>query len=140
MNTLVKNGELLILIEESIREGKSVSLTVKGNSMSPLLRDGKDVVKLVPFRPEEIKRGDVILFRYGARFLLHRIISIDRSNQEDPAIITKGDALKNTENTRMSAVVALAVLPERHCLSFIRDILFYTKKALSAIKTRMKRH
>lgn len=138
MNTLVKNGELLILIEESIREGKSVSLTVKGNSMSPLLKDGKDVVKLVPFRPEDIKIGDVILFRYGTRFLLHRIISMDASNYEDPVIITKGDALKNTENTRMSAVVALAVLPSRHWFSFINDIFFYAKKRLSTIRNRLK--
>lgn len=112
MKTLVLNREVLVIIEESIREGKSVSLTVRGNSMSPLLLDGRDTVKLISFRPEELKEGDVILFRYGPDFLMHRIVRIDRNNSDDPPIITKGDALSGTEKTTMSHVVALALLPE----------------------------
>ncbi|MEA5006161.1 MAG: S24/S26 family peptidase [Rikenellaceae bacterium] len=138
MNALVKNGELLPLIEESIRNGKSVTLTVRGNSMQPRLRDGKDVVELHPFSPDDIKVGDVILFRYGNRFILHRIIHIDRTDKIDPLLITKGDALKTTEKITMSAVVALAALPLRSRFSFFYDIRYYIKRALAKIKDRLK--
>lgn len=138
MNALVKNGELLPLIEESIRDGKSVTLTVRGNSMQPRLRDGKDVVELHPFRPDDLKVGDVILFRYNKRFILHRIIHIDMTDMIDPVIITKGDALKTTEKITMSAVVALAVLPYRSPFSFFNDIRYYIIRALAKIKDRLK--
>ncbi len=139
MNALVKNGELLPLIEECIKDGKSVTLTVRGNSMQPRLRDGKDVVELVPFRPEEIKAGDVILFRYGKRFILHRIVHIDRTDMIDPVIIAKGDALKTTEKITMSAIVALAVLPSRRRFSFFYYAWYYIKRTLTKIKDRLKR-
>ncbi len=136
MKTLVLNREVLVIIEESIREGKSVSLMVRGNSMSPLLLDGRDTVKLVSFRPEELKEGDVILFRYGPDFLMHRIVRIDRNYSDDPPIITKGDALSGTEKTTMSHVVALALLPEHGLLTlWIRKGLIL----LRSIRLRFRR-
>lgn len=107
----IPNIEVLHIIEESIQEGNSVRLRVRGNSMSPTLLDGIDVVTLKPFDPEDLKVGDVILFRYGVGFLLHRIIEIQKSNHSAAKIVTRGDALEKHEEIMISDVVALAELP-----------------------------
>lgn len=112
MKKIIPNIEALKIIEESIKAGSSVRLTVRGNSMSPLLLDGEDRVILHPFIPENLKTGDVILFRYRDAFLLHRIIEIQGNNSPEGKIITKGDALEQREEIRFSDVVAIAEVPE----------------------------
>jgi len=112
MKKSIPNTEALKIIEESIKAGNSVRLAVRGSSMSPRLLDGTDIVTLHPFAPENLKSGDVILFRYRGAFLLHRIIGIKSSNSPDGIITTKGDALDQTEIIGYSDVVALAELPE----------------------------
>ena len=62
-------------VESEILAGQSVRFKVKGSSMYPLLRDGKDEVTLSPItREPEIM--DIVLFRYRGKHVLHRIISI----------------------------------------------------------------
>lgn len=56
------------------KSGRSVKFRVKGNSMMPLLRNGKDEVVVGPYDKEELKLFDVILFRQTDRYVLHRII------------------------------------------------------------------
>jgi len=108
-----------MIIEESIKAGTTVQLTVRGNSMSPLLMDGVDVVRLRPFIPAELKPGVIILFRYKERFVLHRIIHISLSDnqQNSEAIITaKGDAMAKTEILSFADVIAIADVPEHSFL------------------------
>lgn len=108
-----------MIIEESIKAGTTVQLTVRGNSMSPLLMDGVDVVRLRPFIPAELKPGVIILFRYKERFVLHRIIHISLSDnqQNSEAIITaKGDAMTKTEILSFADVIAIADVPEHSFL------------------------
>ena len=112
MKKKIPNIEALTIIEESIKEGNSVRITVRGNSMSPLLIDGKDVVTLKPFLPDNLKVGDIVLFRYKGTFLLHRIIEITNNTADNTKIITKGDALYKSEVIEISDVVALADVPE----------------------------
>ena len=50
-------------VESEIKSGRSVKFRVKGNSMMPLLRNGKDEVVVGPYDKEELKLFDVILFR-----------------------------------------------------------------------------
>src|SRR5665647_464030 len=110
----IPNIDALKIIEESIKAGTPVQLTVRGNSMSPLLLDGVDVVRLRPFTPAELKPGVIILFRYKERFVLHRIIhiSLPDSQQNSEAIITaKGDAMTKTESITFADVVAVADVP-----------------------------
>jgi len=111
----IPNTDALKIIEESIKAGTTVQLTVRGNSMSPLLMDGVDVVRLRPFSPAELMPGVIILFRYKERFVLHRIIHISQpdSHQNSEAIITtKGDAMTKTETTTFADVIAVADIPE----------------------------
>ena len=50
-------------VESEIKSGRNVRFRVKGNSMMPLLRNGKDEVVVGPCDKEELKLFDVILFR-----------------------------------------------------------------------------
>lgn len=53
---------------------------VKGNSMLPLLREG-DLVVLVRPGPEDIKVGDIIVYkalRAGSTYIIHRVIAVEK--------------------------------------------------------------
>jgi hypothetical protein len=118
----IPNTAALEIIEESIKAGTPVQLTVRGNSMSPLLIDGVDVVKLCPIIHAELKPGVIILFRYKGRFVLHRIIhvSLPDSQQNSEAIITaKGDAMTRTETITFADVIAVAEVPK---LTFLKKV------------------
>lgn len=49
-----------------------VTICLEGDSMRPLIRRGRDPVTIIPLsRP--LKRGDVVLFRLGERYIVHRV-------------------------------------------------------------------
>ena len=73
----VDNHAFFAWVEAELAEGKAVRFRLKGNSMFPLLRNGKDVVVLEKSSPEELKPMDVVLFRYRGGHVLHRIIRRD---------------------------------------------------------------
>lgn len=75
----VAMAELLPMIEESFRQGMTVTLGVTGNSMLPLFRHQRDSVILSPCDPKTLRRGDVPLYRRpDGRFILHRILKVER--------------------------------------------------------------
>jgi len=124
---IIANTTALKIIEEYINAGISVRLTVRGNSMSPLLHDGIDSVMLHPCIANELKPQEIILFRYKGGFMLHRIVQIKHSAGEDKvsSITTKGDALTHTETITSEDVVAVASIPKRTLFQrFYRLIVF----------------
>ena len=75
------------------REGAAppVTILLEGDSMRPLIRRGRDPVTIVPLtRPPE--RGDVVLFRLGERYIVHRVWQLDGDR-----IRTFGDNCWNPE-------------------------------------------
>lgn len=60
-------------VEHLLSEEGRVVLTVQGNSMRPFMRSGRTRVSLVCCDVERLKRGDIVLFRYRGRHILHRI-------------------------------------------------------------------
>ena len=75
MKTL-SNDIFFAQVESEIAAGRSVRFKVKGHSMYPLLRNGKDEVTLSPL--EKVPSVyDIVLFRYRGKHILHRIISIE---------------------------------------------------------------
>lgn len=98
------NEILLAQVAHYIKEGRSVTLTVRGNSMNPFLADGRDQVTLSPFTEEELIPGAVILAREsGGRMLLHRII-----NRQGEVLTMLGDGnVLYTEQTCVSDVVGI---------------------------------
>ncbi len=75
----VAMAELLPMIEDSFRQGLTVTLGVTGNSMVPLFRHKRDSVILSPCDPLALKRGDVPLYRRpDGKFVLHRILRVKK--------------------------------------------------------------
>lgn len=71
----VKSEELFPLVDEIIKQDASVWITVTGMSMYPFLRDGKDEVELTGATFENVRKGDIVLFkRTGGAYVLHRIL------------------------------------------------------------------
>ena len=66
--------ELFENIRQLLHEGYSVSFTVTGSSMWPLLGHSRDQVVLESCVGKSLKKGDIILFMpANGRYLLHRI-------------------------------------------------------------------
>lgn len=88
------------LLAEQLERGGSALLPVTGSSMLPALRQGRDTVVLCP--PEELRRGDVILFLRGnGRYVLHRII-----RRSGPGFLCCGDNQWQTERVAAEQVLA----------------------------------
>lgn len=73
----IPNDLFFTWVETEIADRRSVCFRLKGNSMYPLLRNGRDEVLLAPFSTDELQPMDVVLFRYKGAHLLHRIQHIE---------------------------------------------------------------
>lgn len=80
------------------------TVTVRGNSMSPLIQNEKEIVNQLgyySFRP--IRRGDVVTFRSGTRtnLLIKRVYAIpgDRFEVRGKFLFVNGSPLLNSEGT-----------------------------------------
>ena len=80
MNTRVKDQAIMMEeIRGLISEGKTVSLTAKGNSMNPFIEHLRDQITLGPWKDEDIRKGCVALVKdIKGRYLIHRIIRRDK--------------------------------------------------------------
>ena len=73
---LIANDLLFRVVKELVDERKSVMIKPTGNSMLPFIRGGLDnVVLKVPDR--ELEAGDIVLFKTGERYIIHRICKIE---------------------------------------------------------------
>lgn len=79
MNNTVSLSELVPIMKELFSQGKTVTLTARGSSMRPLLRDGVDSVVLKGLaNGEELRRLDVPLYRReDGKYVLHRIVKVN---------------------------------------------------------------
>lgn len=74
----IPNDIFFAQVASELAAGRTVSFKVKGNSMFPLLRDGKDIVFVAPVNQPLVQR-DVVLFNHKGRQVLHRIIKIEEN-------------------------------------------------------------
>ncbi|WP_308501408.1 S24/S26 family peptidase [uncultured Alistipes sp.] len=80
------NPLLFGLVCELLREGREVTVRVEGESMLPLFRSGSRI-RIHPLRPEELRRGSVVLGETDSgHFVIHRIVAVD-----GPVILLQGD-------------------------------------------------
>lgn len=89
-------------VERMIAEGDSVIIKVKGNSMRPLIRSDRTSVRLSPCDVSTLELGDVVLFRYRGRHVMHRIIE----RREDDLLLAGDGNYKQVERCRLGDVVA----------------------------------
>lgn len=72
----IPNSIFFAEVQRHISEGKSVVFPVKGFSMLPFIRDGKDSVELVACG--ELNVGDIALAKLdNGQYVLHRVWEID---------------------------------------------------------------
>jgi hypothetical protein len=103
------------LLDELIKDGKRVRLTVSGSSMFPFIRDG-DVVEIEGLN-SKIRVGDVLLVRKNEEtYVLHRVVKIEKDK-----FFLRGDYSSCLEGPfRKEDVVARAVI--RYCGGKIYDL------------------
>lgn len=101
----IKNKTLFAAVEERLAEGQQVDLPLRGVSMKPTLREG-DVLTLEPCSRPAV--GDVVLFRYRGRHLLHRVIAIDGDT-----FTMQGDNCSSSETASSGDIVARLIAVRR---------------------------
>ena len=74
------------MIREQLDETGRAYVRVTGTGMMPLLRPGRD--RVIVDRTHYIRRGDIVLFRYAGRYILHRVL--DPSGEK---IVIRGDGV-----------------------------------------------
>ena len=68
--------EKIYSFEELLSERGYIAHTCKGNSMMPLLRQHRDIIEIRPKGNQKCKKYDVILYKRGENYILHRILRV----------------------------------------------------------------
>ena len=105
---IIDNDAFFADVLQVLAQGKRVTIPVKGFSMLPFIRGGKDLVVLEK-AGGDLKADDIVLFhlgpRDGGRYVMHRILSIDGD-----AVDIMGDGVpENHEHVRRDQILAKAV-------------------------------
>lgn len=92
-------------VTERLQRGEIVTILLRGISMQPLLRNGKDKVTLAPIGDHILQKGNIVLFHIDAphpTYLLHRIIKI-----EGDRYTMQGDNCVSKEVATRDAIVGI---------------------------------
>ena len=105
---IIDNDTFFADVLRLLDQGKQVTIPVKGLSMLPFIRGGKDLVVLEK-AGEVLEADDIVLFHVGpgegGRYVMHRILSIDGD-----AVDIQGDGVPDAhEHVRRNQVIAKAV-------------------------------
>lgn len=98
------------LLAEALRRSGSAQILVSGTSMHPTLQMGWRVI-LQPARGEDLRPGDIAVFRSEHHLTVHRLVWIE-TGPEGPMLVFRGDYNRVRERVPPSAVVARAVAVE----------------------------
>ncbi len=92
MNNEWINKQSIVDFAESILESNhTVSIRMTGYSMYPALRPG-DIGHIEKCVPNEIKVGDIVVFKYREKLIAHRLVTIN--NNDVRTFVAKGDKNK----------------------------------------------
>ena len=104
MKKSLPNDLLIPEVAELIRQGHTVTLTARGNSMNPFIVDRRDRVVLSPCADAQLQPGAVVLaLTDDRRYVLHRIV---RRQGNELTLLGDGN-LHQTERTDTSRVIGL---------------------------------
>lgn len=73
---LINNRELFAIARDTLLEGSSVRVSVRGESMLPFFRSGSTIT-LRPIREGDLRKYNVVMADAGRSFVVHRIIEVD---------------------------------------------------------------
>lgn len=71
----IANRELFGIVRDTLLEGNTVRVAVKGQSMLPFFRSGSTIT-LRPVGEEDIRKYNVVMADAGHAFVVHRIIEV----------------------------------------------------------------
>lgn len=103
--TIVKDkGLMMEEIRTLVSEGKTVTLTVKGNSMNPFIVHLRDRMTIGPWKDEDIRKGTVALVKdTRGSYVIHRIIKRDKDR-----VVLLGDGnIGFTETATLENVIGI---------------------------------
>ena len=104
MKKSLPNDLLIPEVAELIRQGHTVTLTARGNSMNPFIVDRRDRVVLSPCTDAQLQPGAVVLaLTDDHRYVLHRIVC----RRGDELTLLGDGNLHQTERTDTGRVVGL---------------------------------
>ena len=102
----IANETYFALVEEQLAAGGRVKINLIGTSMRPTLIAGDE---LTLESAGEVAVGDVVLFRYMGRHILHRIVAIEGDHY-----IMRGDNCISNEIVGREDIVAKLVAMRQH--------------------------
>ena len=103
---IIPNEVLLPEVARLISEGHTVTLTVRGNSMNPLLVDRRDRIILGPFTDDDLQPGVAVLARdTNGHIIFHRII---HRNGQELTLLGDGN-IRITEQTNIANVMGVMI-------------------------------
>ena len=80
-------------VEKILKDGNSVRISPQGFSMWPTILPGRDKVEIQPIDGQDIRRGDIVLYRRPSSILvLHRVMKV-----RDGSVWLCGDNQFDTE-------------------------------------------
>jgi len=98
------------LLAESLGRSGSAVIAVNGTSMHPTLQFGWRVY-LRPARAEDLKVGDIAVFRGDRYLMIHRLVWKERAG-EGERLVFRGDYNRVRERVEPAAVIARVVAVE----------------------------
>lgn len=125
----ITNAVLLPEVISLINQGHSVTLPLRGNSMRPFLRDGRDKAVLVKASLQNLKCGDVVLAEVSCgKYVIHRIIKLSGNN-----IVLLGDGNMTPENCTVNDIRAIVVGFYRNGCSHIINVTSFKWRIYSSL-------
>ena len=121
--TIIKDKAVMMEeIRTLIYEGKTVSLTVKGNSMNPFMVHLRDQITLGPWKDKDIRPGTVALVRdIRGNYLIHRII-----HRNADSVILLGDGnIGMTETAKFDNIIGIMHSITRKGRNYTADSLLW---------------
>ena len=92
----IANRELFAIVRDTLLEGSTVRVSVKGQSMLPFFRSGSTIT-LRPINEGDIRKYTVVMADAGNAFVVHRIIEV---GEEFVTLLGDGNYLGTERVTR----------------------------------------
>lgn len=108
--------------EEELMMDGSIIYTNVGNSMRPIIREGRDVLVILPKPAGRLKKYDIPLYRRSSgQYVLHRIIKV----QEDGYVLCGDNRYYKEANVQDEQVIGVlaAIIRGKHMIR-VTDTLY----------------
>ena len=107
----ISNRELFSIVRDTLLEGRTVRVSVKGESMLPFFRSGSTIT-LRPITDADIRKYNVVLADAGESFVVHRIIEV---GEEQITLLGDGN-IYGTELVTRDKIYGIVDISKFHIL------------------------